>query len=101
MTDHKLSAEQHDRLYRKIERDYLPRAQPQDDPRAIITGGQPGAGKSGITSSAQAELAADGGYVLIDADKLRPRHPDYFRLVAEDDRTAANKTHADAGAWAG
>jgi len=101
MSDHRLPTAEHEAVYADIERKYLPRAHPQERPRAIITGGQPGSGKSGITSAAQAELAGQGGYVLVDADKLRDRHRDYQRLMQEDDRTAANETHANAGAWAG
>lgn len=97
---HKLPAEVHERIYREISAAYLARSQPRDAPVAIITGGQPGAGKSGLTSQAKAELAPSGGFVLIDADKLRSWHPEYARLLREDDRTAANKTHGDAGRWA-
>lgn len=98
---HKLPAELHEAIYQTIAARYLPLAQPQALPVAIITGGQPGSGKSGITDRAKAELGASGGYVLVDADKVRTRHPDYARLMREDDTTAANKTHPDAGAWAG
>lgn len=98
--EHRLAREVHDRIYSKIALEYLPRAQPQSSPVAIITGGQPGAGKSGLTDGAKRELTGKGGYVLIDADEFRAWHPHYHALLREDDRTAANKTHADAGAWA-
>ncbi len=98
---HKLPADVHEAIYRQIASRYLPLSQPQAFPVAIITGGQPGSGKSGITDRAKAELRGQGGYVLVDADKVRTRHPDYARLMREDDTTAANKTHPDAGAWAG
>jgi predicted ABC-type ATPase len=96
----RLSPGEHERVYAEIRDRYLPKSQPQDQPVAIITGGQPGSGKSRITSEAMAELAARGGYVLVDADKLRRFHPGFDDLMREDDRTAANLTHPDCGAWA-
>lgn len=96
-----LSQEEHEAIYREIEAHYLPKTQPQEQPRAIITGGQPGSGKSRITDLAKAELRNQGGYILIDADKLRRESPLYDAAMAHDDRTAANMTHHDAGAWAG
>lgn len=96
-----LSQDEHEAIYREIEAHYLPKTQPQEQPRAIITGGQPGSGKSGITDLAKAELRNQGGYILIDADKLRRESPLYDAAMAYDDRTAANMTHPDAGAWAG
>lgn len=98
--EHRLAREVHDRIYSKIALEYLPRAQPQSWPVAIITGGQPGAGKSGLAGAAKRELTDKGGYVLVDADEVRAWHPHYHALLREDDRTAANKTHVDAGAWA-
>lgn len=96
----RLSPEEHEKVYAEIRDHYLPKSQPQHQPVAVITGGQPGSGKSGITSEAMAELSARGGYVLVDADKLRPFHPDFNKLLREDDRTAANLTHPDCGTWA-
>ncbi len=94
-----LSQEEHDAIYRLIEARYLPKSQPQEQPTAIITGGQPGSGKSGITTQAKSELAERGGYVLIDADKLRTFSPLYRAALEADDREAANLTHPDAGRW--
>jgi len=95
-----LSQDEHDAIYRRIEARYLPKSQPQEQPTAIITGGQPGSGKSGITTQAKSELAARGGYLLIDADKLRGFSPLYQLALEADDREAANLTHPDAGRWA-
>lgn len=96
-----LSQEEHEAVYQEIEAHYLPNSEPQEQPRAIITGGQPGSGKSGITDLAKAELFDQGGYVLIDADLLREESRLYKPAMMHDDRTAANMTHPDAGAWAG
>lgn len=97
----RLTPEAHEKVYAEIRDHYLPRSEPQRQPIAIVTGGQPGSGKSGLASAAGTELAARGGFVVVDADKLRPFHPDFQKLLKEDDRTAANLTHPDSGTWAG
>lgn len=94
-----LSKDEHNEIYRLIESRYLPKSEPQDQPTAIITGGQPGSGKSGITTRAKSELAERGGYVLIDADKLRTFSPLYRPALEANDREAANLTHPDAAGW--
>ena len=95
----KLSPREHATAYDKAEARYLSYSTPQDHPIAIITGGQPGSGKSGLTNQAKAELAERGGFVLVDADVMRRHHPDYDALMKVNDKLAANFTHEDAGAW--
>lgn len=97
---YKLSTDEHEKRYAKIEAEYLPKSTAQERPHAVITGGQPGSGKSGITAGAKSDLTARGGFLLIDADLLRLRHPNYTELLHTNDRTAANLTHPDAGVWA-
>lgn len=96
---YKLSSGEHDSFYQEVKARYLSRGQSVSQPVAIITGGQPGSGKSGITEIAKAQLRNNGGYVLVDADKIRNLHPHYRYLAKTNDREAANLTHADAGAW--
>ena len=96
----KLSDDLHNEIFKDIESYYLPKSVAQDNPLAIITGGQPGSGKSGITADAQVMLSKRGGYVLLDADKLRNHHPYYPMLRLVDDKLAADYTHYDAGQWA-
>ena len=99
-TEYKLNAARHEAIYRdEIAPYYLPKSRPQENPTAVITGGQPGSGKSGVADIAT-ERFSDSGYVLVDADKMRPFHPEYVNLMATDDRHAANLTHADCGPWA-
>jgi predicted ABC-type ATPase len=95
-----LTLAEHEEIYASIQAYYLAKSVPQTNPRAIITGGQPGSGKSRITSDAAAEFSEQGGFVIVDADKLRRFHPGYSKLLREDDTNAADLTHPDASGWA-
>ena len=69
-------------------------------PRLVIVGGQPGAGKTRNILRARRELAAAGdGVAFINGDELRNYHPLYDQLVLADAATAADKTGADVGWW--
>ena len=48
---------------------------PQERPTMVLVGGQSGAGKSEASAVVKAELGAKGGYVLVDADRMRERIP--------------------------
>lgn len=97
---YKLSKQMHEAIYSEIKSHYLPKSHPQQAPQAVITGGQPGSGKSSLAIMAVARFGARGGAVLVDADKLRARHPNYKALMENNDKMAADLTHADCGAWA-
>ena len=88
------------RLYRAVEVADISRTARQDTPTAIMTGGQPGSGKTGLTGIALQELASRGGAVVIDADRMREYNPDYRRLMASDPERAADLTHPTAAQWA-
>ena len=97
----KLNPEDHEAIYiNRIAARYLLKSKPQEHPCAVITGGQPGSGKSGLAAKAK-ERFRESGYVLVDADKMRPYHSDYDDLMQADDRTAANLTHPDCASWSG
>lgn len=90
-----------DQVYRSSVRDVLfGGASPASAPRVVIVGGQPGAGKTAATLDARRELSAAGeGVAFINGDELRPYHPRYEQLLAEDPATAADRTGADVGLW--
>lgn len=91
----------HDAIYAEIAEVELSHAKAQENPRVIITGGQPGSGKGSLATQAGKELEALGSYVKIDPDDLRDWHPQYFKLQRENDREAASLVHPDASAWSG
>ncbi|MDR1075495.1 MAG: zeta toxin family protein [Xanthomonadaceae bacterium] len=70
----------------------------QARPRAIILGGQPGAGKGGLARAARDELSKDA--VTIDPDELRDFHPNAERLQSVHPYTWSGDTHPDASQWA-
>lgn len=86
--------------YRDVERDALASTAAQEHPRAILLGGQPGSGKSALAAGAINELRANGGAVVIDADRMREENPRYKQLSREDPQNAADRTHKEAGEWA-
>lgn len=72
----------------------------QEQPRALLLGGQTGAGKSVMTGVLTADphwqQAASFG-----SDTLRVHHPDYQQLLQTDADTACFYTDPDARAWVG
>lgn len=89
-----------DAAYTRIERHALDRTAATDRPQAVLLGGQPGSGKSGLAASALLELRSRGGAIIIDADRMREEHPAYKRLSITDPHNAADLTHKDAAGWA-
>ncbi len=88
------------RAYARVEREAIEASRAQAAPRAILLGGQPGAGKTALARQAVSELGERGGAVLIDADRMRENLPQYSGLLRQDPQRAADITHADAGRWA-
>ena len=84
-----------DKAFEKIrveKLDKLPRAQ---EPRFMVIGGQPGAGKS--ETIRELKRNAPDLYV-IDVDKLRKEHPQYALIQHKEGIGAANYTHKFASA---
>lgn len=82
-----------------IKPDLFAGAKPSGRPVAVIFGGQPGAGKSASVDAAMRDLEPRGGAVQIIGDDMRGYHPQYARLMARDDKTAAFYTDRDTGLW--
>lgn len=97
----RLPVDEHRRLYlAQILPEALASSAPSSAPQAIITGGQPGSGKSRLAVAAREEFRRGHGCVTVDADICREVHPQYAHLARQDPRTAASRTHDDASAWA-
>ncbi|WP_327332953.1 zeta toxin family protein [Streptomyces anulatus] len=71
----------------------------QDPATAVFLLGQPGAGKTWVAQLIAERLDARGGFVDVDSDLYKPYHPQYARLMAEDDRLMTFYTGPDGRAW--
>lgn len=96
-----LSPERNESIFRNdILRDYLPDAMGRAaNPRLILLGGQPGAGKTAMLTASQAELSQSGPTVRIVGDDLRSYHPQFLVFQHQDPETASGYTQMDAGRW--
>jgi len=100
MTDRQfpLTAAKHAAIYRKIEDHHFSGTTPQDKPRAIILGGQPDAGKSGLLEASKQDFPG-GNVVAINGDELRYYHPQYREIQKADERHFAELTDPHARKW--
>lgn len=67
---------------------------------AVVLGGQPGAGKTGLLVEAQKELRARGATWTINGDDFYAFHPKYAQLQKEHGTDAPRMVKDDARAWA-
>lgn len=67
---------------------------------AVILGGQPGAGKTGLLHQAQKQLEQRGATWVINGDDFYAYHPKYSQLQKEHGTEAPRMVKDDARAWA-
>ncbi len=70
--DFKLDNQTHDEIYGEIELEAFDRTTSVDHPKVIITGGQPGAGKSRLLEESKKDFP-NGNVVVINGDEHRYR----------------------------
>ncbi|MGW2181285.1 zeta toxin family protein [Streptomyces sp. NPDC001732] len=99
-TRYQLPADENRRIFASdIVPDHLTGPIPQDPATAVFLLGQPGAGKTRVAQLIAEQLDARGGFVDVDSDLYKPYHPQYARLMAEDDRLMTLYTGNDGRAW--
>ena len=99
---YKLSEEEHNEIYKKIEKEVFRNSTPDDQPIAIIVGGQPGCGKGGVISYTQNEAKANGkGIILITTDEYKPYHPNAIEIARKYPTEYVEIVEQDAGPWTG
>ena len=86
--------------YQDLEDYALRGSEARDVPRAVLIGGQPGAGKSELAYEAGREFLGQGGSITVDADQMRAANPDFKRLAIQDPQNASDRTQQEAGQWA-
>ncbi|ODR88796.1 zeta toxin family protein [Sinorhizobium alkalisoli] len=96
-----LSPDRNEKIFQKdILRDYLPEGMGRSEqPRLILIGGQPGAGKTTVLTASHHELAQSGPTIRIVGDDLRSYHPQFLAFQRQDPETASQFTQGDAGRW--
>lgn len=96
----RLSKEEHSRILREkvIPEANLEGLTSHERPKAIILAGQPGAGKGGLKTAVELELAGD--VAAIDPDELRDYHPEARNWRKSSPYGWSQQTNADAGQWA-
>jgi len=77
--------------------DVLDKSTPQETPTFLLIAAQPGAGKTGLANASKSYLRERGGYVRIDADRLREALPYYPALARQDPLNASARSQHDAG----
>jgi ABC-type cobalamin/Fe3+-siderophores transport system ATPase subunit len=89
------------RVYKdkKIFEDLAHNATPQDNPVAIILGGQNASGKSTLGKQFLKEYQNAGGIVKIEGDALREHHPLFSSFIQGDDKLMTAYTAKDSGRW--
>ncbi|MFE7752119.1 zeta toxin family protein [Streptomyces sp. NPDC057428] len=99
-TRYQLPAEENRRIFATgIVPDHLVGPIPQDPATAVFLLGQPGAGKTRVAQLIAEQLDVRGGFVDVDSDLYKPYHPQYARLMAEDDRLMTLYTGLDGRVW--
>lgn len=88
----------HQSISTRIEADYFAGTTPVEHPKVVITGGQPGSGKSKLLESSK-ELFPDGNVVVINGDDLRNYHPQAEKILRSDDKSFATSTDLDSREW--
>ena len=89
-----------ERIYQKFRGRALENTSAQENPRAILLGGQPGSGKSTLLNTIGKELADRGGMVIIDPDTLREKDSFYKTLSKTNPIHAADRSHEQASTLA-
>jgi len=75
----------------------LDKSASQKTPTFLLIAAQPGAGKTGLANASKSYLRERGGYVRIDADRMREALPYYPALARQDPLNASARSQQDAG----
>ena len=99
---YKLSEEEHNKIYKEIEKEVFVNSTPQDEPIAIIVGGQPGCGKGGVIAYTKNQVEANGKcIILITTDEYKPYHPNAIVIARKYPTEYVEIVEQDAGPWTG
>ena len=95
---HRLSTGEHRWFFENVIIPRLGKITARERPVVVYVMGQPGAGKTDVTSAVMETMRA--GTVHLVGDDFKAVHPDYRRLLRDDPRGAGETIRADYRAWA-
>ncbi|MDJ1497578.1 zeta toxin family protein [Cytophagaceae bacterium DM2B3-1] len=94
-----LSEKTHEQIYSDLVEVSLVGSQASEKPIAVILGGQPGSGKTGLSTIASQSIPKTESYVLINADTFRESHPHYEPLQRQHNYKASYLVDPDVSVW--
>jgi predicted ABC-type ATPase len=83
------------RIFEDLAQDVIP----QDNPVAIILGGQNASGKSTLGKQFLKKYQNAGGIAKVEGDALREYHPSFLNFVQDNDKLMTAYTAKDSGRW--
>ncbi|MDR3279425.1 MAG: zeta toxin family protein [Synergistaceae bacterium] len=96
---YKLPKEDHEYIFRGLLDDMLADTVPQEQPRIVILGGQPGSGKSRLTEIARENVFDNQPVAVINGDDYRAYHPQAENIYRQHDKGFAEMTDPDVRKW--
>ena len=94
---HRLTAAEHRWIFENLIVPNLGTIIPRERPVAVYVMGQPGAGKTDVTSTVRERMRT--GATHLEGDEFKAAHPDYRQLLLNDPRGAGSAIRADYRAW--
>lgn len=95
---YKLDPEDHEAIYQDLKENIFSGRTPSPQPRAIILGGQPGAGKSRVLDTSAADFPGRN-VVILNGDDYRRWHPLSNEILDTDEENYARLTDPDVREW--
>lgn len=99
---YKLSQEEHNRIYKEIEKEVFKKSPIEETPIGIIVGAQPGSGKGSVISYSKTDMESQGKVVIIiTTDEYKPYHPQAIEIARKHPTEYVEIVEQDAGPWTG
>lgn len=99
---YKLPQDLHEEIYREIEQEVFDGVNSEEQPIAIIVGGQSGSGKGSIISYSKRQVEEmKKSITIITTDEYKPYHPNAIEIARKYPTKYVEIVEQDAGMWTG